>query len=317
MRPIPLLAFVCALCSTSPALADRTSDAKARFGEAARAYREARYAEAITLFLEANALEPHPELIFNVGQAYEKLGDVPSALRSYREYLRLQPHAADRVTVEASIRNLELRLSEKGIQQVSVFSSPSGATVLLDQREVGHTPWTGEIAPGRHIVVLRATGFPDTAKEFVLARDRAIDLDITLASTNDAGATQLVGAPSPPTQAAPDARPAGVSVSPWTFAALGVGAAGLAAGLGVELARQGAEDDARADLTQVGYAEKYDDMTSKQTTARVLVGVGAGFMVVGGALLYLDLRSPGAAAETRAGVACFDAGCSAFAAGRF
>ena len=43
----------------------------------AQAYREARYKDAIDLFLQANRLDPHPELIYNVGQAYEKLGDVP------------------------------------------------------------------------------------------------------------------------------------------------------------------------------------------------------------------------------------------------
>jgi len=40
-------------------------------------------------------------------QAWEKSGDVPNALRSYREYLRLLPGASDRATVEASIKNLE------------------------------------------------------------------------------------------------------------------------------------------------------------------------------------------------------------------
>lgn len=318
MRRTPLLAFLCVLSLVTPALADRTSEAKARFGEGARAYREARYRDAIALFQEANALEPHAELIFNVGQAYEKLGDVASALGSYREFLRLAPNAADRATVEASIRNLELRLSEKGIQQVSVLSTPTGAAVVLDEREVGRTPWTGEIAPGRHVVVLRATGFPDTAKEFVLARDRAIDLDITLARSPSQGATAVEAPPRPEASPPPPDANAGRSrVSPWTFAAFGVGVAGLAGALGAELARQGAEDDARGDPTQVGYAEKYDDMAGKQSAARVLVGVGGGFLALGGALLYLDLREPEAPPATRAGVGCFELGCGAFAEGRF
>ena len=171
MRTFPLLSLV-AFIALAPAAAQADSDvvarAKERFAAGAQAYREARYKDAIDLFLQANKIEPHPELVFNVGQAYEKLADVPNALRSYREYLRLSPGAHDRATVEASIRNLEARLREKGVQQVSVFSSPAGASVLLDQRRVGDTPWTGEIAPGRHVVMLRATGFPDTAKEFLL-----------------------------------------------------------------------------------------------------------------------------------------------------
>src|SRR3954469_11854127 len=109
-----------------PAGADDISDAQAKFKAARATYPKARYKDAIDLFLQANRLDPHPELVFNVGQAYEKAGDVPNALRAYRDYLRLAPEAADRATIETSIKNLEQRLREKGVQQVSVFSTPSG-----------------------------------------------------------------------------------------------------------------------------------------------------------------------------------------------
>src|SRR5436190_615806 len=99
-----LLALTICISSFS-ASADDVADAQVKFKAGATAYREARYKEAIDLFLAANRLDPHPELIFNVGQAFEKLGDVPNALRSYREYLRKLPDAGDRATVEASIRN--------------------------------------------------------------------------------------------------------------------------------------------------------------------------------------------------------------------
>src|SRR5580693_4387830 len=129
-----LLPLALAAASASAADPDTELQAKQRFAAGAQAYREARYKDAIDLFLQANKLDAHPELIFNVGQAYEKLADVPDALRCYREYLRLAPAASDRATVEASIRNLEARLRDKGVQQVSVFSSPIGATLVLDQR---------------------------------------------------------------------------------------------------------------------------------------------------------------------------------------
>src|SRR5579863_9763424 len=126
MRTALLLSFLLPIVLTAASARatdpDTELQAKQRFASGAQAYREARYRDAIDLFLQANKLDPHAELIFNVGQAYEKLGDVPSALRSYREYLRLSPGATDRATVEASIRNLETRLRDKGVQQVSVFS---------------------------------------------------------------------------------------------------------------------------------------------------------------------------------------------------
>jgi tetratricopeptide (TPR) repeat protein len=311
---LPLL-VVPLLLLPAPARADgdAVAQAKQRFTLGAQAYREARYKDAIELFIEANRLDPHADLIFNVGQAYEKSGDVPNALRSYREYLRLLPAASDRATVEASIKNLETRLRERGVQQVSIFSTPSGATLVLDQKPVGQTPWTGEIAPGRHLAVLKASGYPDNAKEFQLASDRAMDLDIAL-TTVGSGVTTLAPVAGEKPGAPPDV-PKKRSVAPWTITALGLGVAGLGGALGFELARKSAESDAKGDPTQVGFKSAYDSMTSRQLAARVLVGVGAAATALGGVLLVLDLR--GGSAPQKASVGCVDGACGAFVSGRF
>jgi tetratricopeptide (TPR) repeat protein len=320
-----LLAALCALAAAAPraAHADDDTDARRRFKAAAQAYREARYKEAIDLFLEANRLEPHPELVFNVAQAYEKLGDVPNALRSLRDYLRLAPAASDRPTVEASIKNLEQRLREKGIQQVSIFSAPAGAAVTVDGRAVGATPWTGEIAPGRHIVVLKHEGYPDAAKEFVLASDRSMDIDVALGVPSASPAVRTASeapAPAPAKDAPPPAPPAGPTIAPWTWAALGVGVAGLGASLGFELARRSAESAAQGDPTQVGYKSALDTMSGRQTAARVFLGVGAAGVAIGGTLLVLDLtRRPdgGARPGTKVGLACGATGCGLSTSGSF
>lgn len=301
------------------ARADDDSAAQTRFKSAAQAYREARYKEAIDLFLEANRLEPHPELIFNVGQAYEKLGDVPNALRSLRDYLRLAPTAKDRPTVELSIKNLEQRLREKGIQQVSVFSAPAGATVTVDGRAVGATPWTGELAPGRHIVVLKHPGYPDAAKEFVLTSDRSMDLDIALGIPGASAAVRTASIDA----AAKDAVPPpveGPTVRPWTWAALGVGVVGLGASVGFEIARRSAESTAQSDPTQIGYKSALDTMSGRQTAARVFAVVGAVGGAVGVTLLVLDLtRRPQSSAKPSAkvGLRCGATGCGFSTSGSF
>ncbi len=294
----------------------RSTQAKQRFAAGAQAYHEARYKDAIDLFLQANGLDPHPDLIYNVGQAYEKLGDVPAALRSYREYLRVKPGAGDRATVEASIKNLEARLRERGVQQVTIFTTPSGAELTLDQKPAGRTPWTGEIAPGRHMAILRASGYPDLAKEFVLVGDRAMDLEVALPLTASGAAVVL---PSPQAPVAPPAAvaPPKPHVHPWTIAALGAGVVGLGAALGLELARQSAQSSAEGDPTQIGYHSAYSTMTSDQTNARVLAGVGAALVVTGGVLLVVDLRPASSAAPARAGLGCFLGACGAVASGRF
>jgi tetratricopeptide (TPR) repeat protein len=319
MRLALILSLVAPLLLASPAAradGEATAQAKQYFTSAVQAYREARYKEAIDLFRKAHALDPHADLIFNVGQAYEKLGDVANALRSYREYLRLDPAVRDRPAVETSIRNLEARLRDRGVQQVTVASTPPGAILVLDGKVTGETPWTGEIPTGRHTALVKAAGFADATSEFSLS-DRALDLDFSLGATGkSAGPSDPAGTDKPKDgpPPVPDAPPR--RVAPWTIATLAVGVAGLGASLGLELARRSAESTASADPTQIGYQSALANMNSLQTAARVFVGVGAVVTAAGGVMLVLDLRRP-AAPPVKAGLACAAGACGPVVSGRF
>lgn len=334
MRTALILSLVLplSLACAGVARADDPSVARAkeRFGRAAQAYREARYRDAIDLFLQANQLDPHPELIFNVAQAYEKLNDAPAALRSFREYLRLSPGATNRATAEASIKRFEARLAERSVQQVTVLSTPAGAEVFIDGRRMGQTPCTFEIAPGRHTAAIKSLGYADSAREFQLAPDRAMDLEIAL--SRPAGDTPKhapsTAAPAPAHAAAPLApvaapaappdrpAPAPARVAPWTIAALSVGVAGFGGAIAFEAARKSAETAAKNDPTQVGYQDKLDTMRSRQTAARVLVSIGSIAAAAGGVLLYFDLRGRGGA-PARAAIGCAGDACGGFVSGRF
>lgn len=336
-----LLAVLSSLFFPVPASADDVADAKAKFRAGAAAYRQGRYEDAIDLFLQANRLDPQPALIFNVAQVYEKVGDVPSALRSYRDYLRLVPETQDRAAVEKSIRDLEQRLRDKGVQQVTVLSKPAGARVFLDGVEVGSTPTTFETTPGEHALVLKSSGHPDASRAFTLAGDRSMDVDVTMSRTvetapapspaapgpaapaSTSAPAPRVGAASPPAAETPRAPSFGIaSVRPWTWAAFGVSAIGLGSAIGFEVARAGSESAARVDPTQVGFKEKYDAMIANQTGARVMVGIGAAAAVAGGVLLFLDTRSPGrapsrgkAVSDASVGLGCSAAGCGVVVGG--
>ena len=67
MRTALLLTLVVPLL-LAPATAradDSVARAKERFTRAAQAYREARYTDAIELFLQANQLDPHPIIVLS------------------------------------------------------------------------------------------------------------------------------------------------------------------------------------------------------------------------------------------------------------
>ena len=76
-----------------------------------QAYRDGRYEESARDLARAEALEPHAELAYDLARAWERAGDGRAAIDAYREYLRLAPDAADRVDVEARVRELEAQLA--------------------------------------------------------------------------------------------------------------------------------------------------------------------------------------------------------------
>jgi tetratricopeptide (TPR) repeat protein len=114
--------------------------ARAEYDLGAEAFAAGRFREAITHFEETNRLVPNPALAYNIALAYDSIGEVPSALRYYRDYLRALPNAEDRAEVIASIRRLEKRLAEWGVQQMTVTVKPAGAVVSVDGTRVGEAP---------------------------------------------------------------------------------------------------------------------------------------------------------------------------------
>jgi tetratricopeptide (TPR) repeat protein len=310
------------LGTAAPAWAQTATDqARVEFKRGAEAYQEARYEDAIEAFTRAYELDAKPTLLYNIAQAYERLGDVPSALRAYRDFLRADSPEQDRKLVETRIRNLERRLRARGLQQVSIFSDPPGAGVTLDGERVGETPWTGEVKPGRHVAMLERSDYAQTTKDFVLGPERAVDLNIVLSRASGVKSQtggRDVGSASGTEAAGGDRK--GAKVAPWTWAALGVGAVALGAAAGFELARRSAESDAETATTQLDHQSAFEDMESRQTTARILLAVGAAAEVAGGVLLYLDLSSSEgspSASHARLGIGCASGGCGLVSKGRF
>lgn len=276
----------------------RRADAKVRYEQGAQAYAAGRFKDAVDLFLEADRLAPSAPLSFNIARAYEKLGDDSGALRWYRDYLRRAPDAANAKDVQATVSKLEDLLSKKGVQQLTVMSTPPGATVLVDDRPVGVTPWTGDLFPGRHRVALTLRGYDDQTLEVDLAAHRSQDVSATLvaqaATPGGAAAAPATGTEAAPAASAPVDRPSDeggkkFGILPWVT--IGAGGAALGGALVFELMRRSAESDAESEQTQIGYKEKLDEMESRQTTARILAGVGGALVIAGGVLLVLDLGS--------------------------
>ena len=311
---------------TAAAIGEAKSRAQVHFKRGIEAYKSGRYKDAIDSFLDAHREFPSPTLSFNAALAYEKLKDSAGSLRFYREYLRQKPDAQDKVTVQARIVEHEKRLKARGVQQVSILSIPEAATVIIDDQPVGVTPWTGEIFPGRHALRLRREGYSDVTQEFELPEHKAIDISVTLELARTAQPAGSDAAPAASSSSA--SADAGVDqkglakVTLPTWVTLGAGAAILGTAGAFELMRQSAQDDVENERTQVARHDAFDRMESRQTTARVLAGVGGAAVLVGGVLLYFDLtreseKSAGATSGAWGRAGCTNLGCSAELGGHF
>jgi tetratricopeptide (TPR) repeat protein len=206
--------------------------AKQLYALGAEAFAAQRNVEAIRYFQRAAELVPSPKLTYNIGLAYEEMGDAGRALTEYRSYLEqeVERDPARRDEVQARIARLEQRLAETGVQQLRVKTDPPGATVRIGGRALGVTPWSGELAPGEHVVELDLRGHTPQQARVLLPPDHSVQLALELA-------------PAPPDAAPEPSRWQHVSPLTWTF--LGVGVASLAGGVVFELSRASSSDAAR------------------------------------------------------------------------
>jgi tetratricopeptide (TPR) repeat protein len=331
-RPVSWLCAVSLLAASvaHPAIAhaDAPSDeavmeqkraaAKSKYQQGAEAYSAGRFKDAVDLFLAADQLSPSAPLSFNIARAYEKLADDAGALRWYRDYLRRNPDATNATTVRPLIAALAESLRKKGVQQLTVLTSPAGATVSVDDQPMGVTPWTGELSPGEHHLLLSLRGYADAERNVSLAADQPLDTSVRLEQqAAPASVPTPVPAPasSPPAPKASDTTSHGkkLGIVPWVT--LAAGTAMLGGALTFEMLRRSAESDAKGAENQIEYQDHLQTEQSRQTTARIFLGTGGALLLAGGLMLLLDRdTSPHSA---NAGLFCLPGGCSVLAQGKF
>ncbi len=294
------------------------AEAKGMYERAVRAYKARHYREAIELFLAADRLAPRAALSFDVGRAYDQLGDGRAALRCYREYLRRSPSASNRDSVQHRIGELESQLVAEGVQQVTIISEPATAELRIDGKESGVTPWTAELTPGKHRIRLSRAGYSAILHEFELPRERALLVQVSLSplpAVDASLATPWSGKQDPNavriTAEPPAALKGGNSARPIGWVALGAGGASLLAAGVFELLRAGAQNEARdPNTSQARHLDRLADSERYQTTSRVLLGVGAGVALAGGALLLFSMnRDPERAGFNTASLSCGPTAC--------
>jgi tetratricopeptide (TPR) repeat protein len=151
------LALILAVAVTlAPALAagrgtPSATDRKARalFLEGERHYAAKRYREAIELFERAYTLSERAGLLYNLGNAYERIGDAENAVKYLRLYLK-SPRARGRITVQERIRRLEETLEQRRLEEQKAREQrPPPASGPSSRPSPRPSPGPPAPAPGR------------------------------------------------------------------------------------------------------------------------------------------------------------------------
>jgi hypothetical protein len=228
------------LLASASARADE-NDAEAQFAYGLSEMIAGRYPSGCPALAGSFRLDPRPGTLFTLAECLRKWGRTASALASYDEYLAIQSRmAADqgakqgervhiaseaRSALQATVPRLACRLPE---------GTPPGAVIERDDFVLSGPMLGAEfpVDPGEHVVRLRMPDGRTSEQKVTLVEGESRLVVAALPSDAPTAAPPPSPIPdSPPPEVTPPAPVApptpGVSHRPWTFVALGVGAAGF------------------------------------------------------------------------------------------
>lgn len=177
-----------ALAQGAPASADSPDEAKRKGDEAMVALR---YQDALEHYQRAYEATKNPALLYNMGRAYEGLGEFPRALDALEEFSeKAPPELKARVPkLDELVRDVQSRVAT-----LVLGSSVEGAEVRLGEKVVGRTK-AGQVvlrvnAGKQRLVVSREGWFP-FEKDVVLTGGKVETVEATLASRNESAVLRV------------------------------------------------------------------------------------------------------------------------------
>lgn len=279
-------------------------------------YAKEHWAAARDAYLKAWAIRQHYVIASSLAEVEMRLGIYREAAEHWKFHLaNLPPERADRrAEAEKHLLECKERLS---VTRVSV--SVEGATVRLDDREIGESPLGEELwlEPGRHVLEASKAGYRTTARAFeaTAGETREIALDVRLPISPPAPVPEPAKLPSGSEQKSGSGA---FGLPPRTLVLIGGGVLTLTAvGIAVGYALKGkSADDAAGDIREALGAEPWlcrldsvqqppscrlldetlEDRNAANKVANVALG---GATVLGAATLAAFLFWPAANSEAR------------------
>jgi hypothetical protein len=309
---------------------------EALFQEGRRLMKARDFAAACPKFEESQRLDPAAGTLLNLADCEEQLGRAASAWQHWLAAADQLP-AGDKRRATALARASAI---EKTVARLSVSLAPSAPANAFVKRD-GVVLGSGSLGvplpvdPGRHVIVVSATGREDRETEVTLRAKEQRTLLVEAGPVSDTPLSKANADHPSNTSAASagvwsrtDSGDATAHASPGRrppiagYALLGVGVAGVGIGTYFGLSALAARRDAEAAcpeagssrLCSVAASEALDRDKRNSLYADIAVGIGIGAAAAG---LYLLLKPQRAEAETTADIAPLPGGGEVRFAGHF
>ncbi len=175
------LATLVIVCLSTSAWADGVADeADLQFSIGAEAYSKGDFTGALQHFLASNRLVPNRNVMFNIARAYEQLGRFPDA---YRYYVDAQRGESSDTKLKSDVVAALARIGPR-VAVISVDTTPPGATVFIDRRDlgsVGTTPAQLGLKAGTYTIIIELEGYePQSLEKTAVAvgETKALKVDL-------------------------------------------------------------------------------------------------------------------------------------------
>lgn len=266
---------------------DKKTRDKARkaFGDAQKAYEAGDYSGAYKQFKKANDLIPSPHAEYWMAMCLYKQGNKDEAKKALEAFVS-SPDAT-------KVGDEKLGDAKKALQELSaadqvpvnVATEPGGASVIVDgEAQMGETPMTLKLAPGKHQLVVSAPSFESKVVDVDVKAGENADQKITLVAKKEAPAPAPAQvAPEKPAPAAPPPAPSAPKAQSKLPAYITLGVAAVGAGVGTYFGIQALKK--KSDFDKTPTESLADDTERDALIADMAFGVAVTLGVTGIVLL--------------------------------
>ena len=178
---------------------DKRDQLKDHIQKGTTAYDNGNFERSLAEFQQALDILEHPDFVYRIALAHDRLDHLRPALEAYRRFLKMAPDTKDRGKVERTIRQLEKRLKTTK-PTLEIVTTPPGAEVLLDGESAprGVSQLTLTTSTGKHVVTLRKDGFATVRRTVELANGQTLAMQVELDELPSGGQSAQTDSASAP-----------------------------------------------------------------------------------------------------------------------